>query len=205
MMYIPKYYEMKDYEEIKRFINAYNFATVVSIDGEQPVATHVPVNIYEDDKQLYVSGHLAKGNQQWRTLNNNKSILVIFQGPHGYVSSTWYENEDVPTWDYQSVHIYGEGQLLTHEALEADLAKLLDQYEAHREDGGTWNNLLDDTKQQIKGIVGFKIKVNDIQAAYKLSQNKSEKDYTTIVEHLAESDDEPEQQLADVIKDHRQS
>lgn len=78
MMYIPKYYEMKDYEEIKRFINAYNFATVVSIDGEQPVATHVPVNIYEDDKQLYVSGHLAKGNQQWRTLNNNKSILVIF-------------------------------------------------------------------------------------------------------------------------------
>lgn len=137
MMYIPKYYEMKDYEEIKRFINAYNFATVVSIDGEQPVATHVPVNIYEDDKHLYVSGHLAKGNQQWRTLNNNKSILVIFQGPHGYVSSTWYENEDVPTWDYQSVHIYGGGQLLTHEALEADLAKLLDRYEAHREDGAT--------------------------------------------------------------------
>lgn len=196
---------MKDYEEIKNFIQAHAFATVVSIKEDIPIATHVPVNIYEDDKQLYVSGHLAKGNKQWRTFEDNTSVLVIFQGPHGYISSTWYENEDVPTWDYQSVHIYGESQLLSDKELESDVAKLLDSYEAHREDGATWERLSNSTKQQIKGIVGFKIKVNDIQAAYKLSQNKSEKDYANIVEHLAESDDESEQQLAEAIKDHRQS
>lgn len=202
-MYIPKYYEMKDYEEIKRFIKAHTFATVVTNNGDKPIATHVPVNIYETENQLYISGHLSKGNKQWQTLEDNKAVLVIFQGPHSYISSTWYDKEDVPTWDYQSVHVYGNGKLLSEEALKRDLAILLDKYESHRENGATWDNLSDNTKQQVKGIVGFEIKVNEIEAAYKLSQNKSGNDFSNIVKHLSESDSENERQVAKAIEKQR--
>jgi transcriptional regulator len=199
-MYIPKYYQMHDYEEIKQFMHNNNFVTVITTEGERPIATHLPVNIEEDSNVLYISGHFAKGNKQWQTINNNDNILIIFHGPHGYVSSTWYEQEDVPTWDYESIHTYGEGQLLDEEQLAADLTKLLKQYEQHRDNGATWDNLSDQTKKQIKGIVGFKIKVTDIEAAYKLSQTRSEQEKRNIASQLNNSDNPMDHILADEIE-----
>lgn len=198
-MYIPKYYQMHDYGEIKQFMHNNNFVTIITTDGGKPIATHLPVNIEEYSKVLYISGHFAKVNKQWQTINNNDNILIIFHGPHGYVSSTWYEQEDVPTWDYESVHTYGEGQLLDEEELAEDLTKMLKRYEQHRENGATWENLSDQTKQQIKGIVGFKIKVTDIEAAYKLSQTRSEQEKRNIVSHLDHSDNSIDHSLAEEI------
>jgi transcriptional regulator len=199
-MYIPKYYQLHDYEEIKQFMHNNNFVTVITTEGKKPIATHLPVNIEEHSNVLYISGHFAKGNKQWQTINNNDNILIIFHGPHAYVSSTWYEQEDVPTWDYESIHTYSEGQLLDEEQLAADLTKLLKQYEQHRENGATWDNLSDQTKKQIKGIVGFKIKVTGIEAAYKLSQTRSEQEKRNIALQLNNSDNPMDHTLADEIE-----
>lgn len=199
-MYIPKYYQMHDYEEIKQFMRNNNFVTIITTDGVRPIATHLPVNIEEHSNVLYISGHFARGNKQWQTINNNDNILIIFHGPHGYVSSTWYEQEDVPTWDYESIHTYGEGHLLNEEQLAVDLTKLLKQYEQHRENGATWDDLSDQTKKQIKGIVGFKIKVTNIEAAYKLSQTRSKQEKRNIASQLNNSDNSMDHFLADEIE-----
>lgn len=199
-MYIPKHYQMKDYQEIKNFMTKYNFATVVTVDELKPIATHLPVIINEHDDALFISGHFARGNKQWRTMDNNEDVLIIFHGPHGYISSIWYETEDVPTWDYQSIHVYGKSVLLNEHQLKEDLKVLLDKYESEHRGGATWENLSDQTKIQIKGIVGFKVKVDKLEAAYKLSQNRSETDKENIVIHLNNTESDLDKNLAEEIE-----
>lgn len=199
-MYIPKQYQIHDYEMIKSFMNEHNFVTIVTYNGTTPIATHLPVNIEEKHNELYISGHFAKGNEQWKTIDQNQQVLIIFQGSHGYISSTWYDTEDVPTWDYQSVHAYGTGQLLTTEELESELIKMLDKYENHRPNGASWNNLSKEAKQQIKGIVGFKVKINKLEAAFKMSQNRTQSEKENIIIHLNQSDQLNDKDLACELK-----
>lgn len=147
-----------------------------------------------------ITGHLAKQNELVQTIEHNTQVLVIFQGPDAYISSTWYETEDVPTWDYQSIHVYGEGRLLNHDELVSDLKQLLNHYEDHKDDDATWNHLSEDTKKQIKGIVGFQVKVKDIEAAYKLSQNRSTKEKVNIAKQLKASGNQKESKIAKEIE-----
>lgn len=204
-MYIPKQYNKEDYQEIKAFMQSYNFATIISTRDGRPLATHVPVNIMEDGETLYITGHVAKRNQQWRTLDSSEHILVIFQGPHSYISSTWYEDEDVPTWNYQSVQVYGNSRLLTEDELITDLTALLDKYEGHREHGAIWDNMSEKTKSQMKGIVGFQIKVAEIFAAYKLSQSRSEADKDNIIDTLLTSKNHLDYEVAEAMSQERKS
>ncbi|AVQ34455.1 FMN-binding negative transcriptional regulator [Staphylococcus muscae] len=199
-MYIPKYYQMHDYAEVKRFMKTYPFVTMVTVNEGQPIASHIPVMLEEREEALFLVGHLAKGNAQIQTLNNNNQVLVIFHGPHDYVSSSWYETEDVPTWDYQSVHIYGSSRIQSHDELIQALEKLLDDYEGHRENGATWERLSEQTKKQIHGIEGFEVKVTEIEAAYKLSQTRSENDKNHIVEQLRKIGNDNAITLAQEIK-----
>ncbi|MEB7797552.1 FMN-binding negative transcriptional regulator [Staphylococcus xylosus] len=134
-------------------------------------------------------------------MDGNDKILIIFTGAHGYISSTWYETEDVPTWDYQSVHAYGTGQLLNEKQLKKELSMLLNRYESNHLNGATWENLSEKTKQQIKGIIGFKVKVDKLEAAYKLSQNRSQNDKENIMKELKQTGKPLNSLLADVIKD----
>lgn len=202
-MYIPKYYEVTDLAEIESFVRNHPFGTIISNDNGRPMATHVPMEMSRSGNGYVITGHLAKGNPQWKTINDNDDILLIFQGPHVYVSASWYEKEEVSTWNYQSVHIYGSGRLLSEAELENDLIHLLDRYEGHREAGRTWENLSDKSKDQIKGIVGFKIEVNQVQAAYKMNQNKSSKDYDSVMDHLAEENDQNARQISKEMKRHK--
>ena len=199
-MYIGKHSQINDYEEIKQFIQHNNFATIVTSNDVKPIASHIPVMISEQDDQLVITGHLAKQNELVQTIEHNAQVLVIFQGPDAYISSTWYETEDVPTWDYQSIHVYGEGRLLNHDELVSDLKQLLNHYEGYKDDGATWNHLSEDTKRQIHGIVGFQVKVNDIEAVYKLSQNRSKQEKVNIVKQLKASGNQKESKIAKEIE-----
>ena len=199
-MYIGKHSQINDYEEIKQFIQHNNFATIVTSNDVKPIASHIPVMISEQDDQLVITGHLAKQNELVQTIEHNAQVLVIFQGPDAYISSTWYETEDVPSWDYQSIHVYGEGRLLNHDELVSDLKHLLNHYESHKDDGATWDHLSEDTKKQIHGIVGFQVKVNDIEAAYKLSQNRSKQEKVNIVKQLKASVNQKESKIAKEIE-----
>ncbi|WP_214893495.1 FMN-binding negative transcriptional regulator [Exiguobacterium sp. H66] len=199
-MYIPKYYKVTDFEEIREFIQHHSFGTLVSTRKGRPIATHVPLQLIKEEKDYYITGHVAYGNPQWRTFETSGDVLVIFQGPHAYVSSSWYGEENVPTWNYQAVHVYGSASILKEEALKQDLTKLLNKYEGHRENPISFESLSPELlEKEMKGIVGFKIHVKEVQAAFKMSQNRNEKDYRNIVEKLRNEKDPNSKQVANAM------
>lgn len=200
-MYIPKHYKVTDFDEIKEYIQNNSFGTIVTTKQGKPIASHLPLELHKQGNDYYITGHFAYANPQWRTFeNDNENVLVMFQGPHAYISSSWYKSEDVPTWNYQSVHVYGTASIMSEQELQEDLKLLLQKYEQHRKNPALWENLSSQTKKQIKGIVGFKIKIQEVQAAYKLSQNRNEEDYNNIIDKLHEEKDLNSKALAEAMK-----
>ncbi|MDQ0815941.1 transcriptional regulator [Bacillus pumilus] len=202
-MHIPSFFQVKDMEEVKAFIQLHSFATVVTATDEKPIATHIPVSFHQVEDSYVITGHMAIGNPQWKTFEENEKVLVIFQGPHAYISSSWYEKEAVPTWNYQAVHVYGKAVLLEKGELVKELTTMLETYESHREQPVLWDTLSDELlEKQMKGIVGFKIIIDEVQAAFKLSQNRHERDYAHIIEKLeAEGDVEMAEAMKKRVKD----
>lgn len=202
-MYIPKRYRM-DRDESIQFMKSHPFALLITIDEHRPIAAHIPIEIREEDEKIYATGHIAYGNKQKRALENNADVLLIFQGPHAYISSSWYTVEEVPTWDYLAVHAYGKASILTGEELKKDLERLLCRYESHRENGRLWESFDPKLLQsEMKGIVGFRIEMSSIEAAAKMSQNRKDTDYKKIVNELDKSDEQGDRQVAQWMREQR--
>lgn len=201
-MYIPSYFKVKNVEEVLSFIQTNSFGTLITTNKGKPLATHLPMQIVREEGTCFVTGHMAYGNPQWRTFEKDEEVLVMFQGPHAYISSSWYEKENVPTWNYQAVHLYGTARVLENEELKQDLKALLQKYEKHREDPVLWETLSPQLlENQLKGIVGFKVMIGEIQAAYKLSQNRNETDYHRIIDHLKKEGDPHSNNMAELMKE----
>lgn len=184
-MYIPKYFKMNDYEEVLSFMKEHAFVTLVTTQNGIPIASHIPVHLSEKNDTLFITGHLAYGNPQWRILDQETNVLIIFQGPHAYISSSWYQEENVPTWNYQSVHVYGDTKLLDDDDLRYDLKSMMLKYEQGRENAYTSKERMSRLiEKELPGVKGFKLKVTDIQAQNKLSQNRKTEDYMNIIEQL---------------------
>jgi transcriptional regulator len=202
-MYISKLYREEDRPRILEFLKQNEFATLVAYDGDKPTASHLLMEVVEEGENLLVNGHMAKANPLWRTFESNPEVLIIFQGPHTYISPTWYNHVNVPTWNYQAVHVYGKPSLITDPAaLQTILARLV----ARNETGGSYRleSLPSDfVTTQMKGIVGFQIEVTRIEANYKLSQNRDDEDYRNIVQRLHERKDELSQQVAEAMERQR--
>ncbi|MBD7909632.1 FMN-binding negative transcriptional regulator [Sporosarcina gallistercoris] len=204
-MYIPKYFKVENFDEILDFVQDNSFVTIVTTEQGKPIATHLPLQVITEGDTYYITGHMAYGNSQWRTFEACKDVLVMFQGPHAYISPSWYQEENVPTWNYQAVHVYGVASILNEDELKQDLTMLLQKYEKQREDSVLWDKLSPKLlEKELKGIVGFKIKIQEIQAAYKLSQNRNEVDYRNIIDKLREEKDVNSHQIAEVMRN-RQS
>lgn len=199
-MYIPNINRATDKAEILAFMQRYSFATIITSKDNYPTATHLPFVVSIKDDQVILTSHFAKANEQWQDIEGNP-VLVIFSEPHAYISPQHYEKElNVPTWNYISVHAYGQAQLLTEpEQAFAVLGKTIDTYEsAYRQQ---WEQLPDDFKQKmVKGIVAFEIKVQDLQAKKKLSQNRSGTEQRRIVDSLSKSADTNEQVIGEYMK-----
>ncbi|MEC1648425.1 FMN-binding negative transcriptional regulator [Bacillus halotolerans] len=200
-MYIPKYYKVTNVDDIWDFVQNNSFGTIVTTAQGKPIATHLPLQLMKEGDTYYITGHIAYGNPQWRTFETCEDVLVMFQGPHAYISSSWYEKENVPTWNYQAVHVYGTASILNEEELKHDLTMLLQKYEKHRKNPVLWDKLSPQLlESQLKGIVGFKMKVEEIQASYKLSQNRNEKDYMNIIDQLRNEGNPNSKQLAELME-----
>lgn len=202
-MYIHKLYREENREKILEFLRQNEFATLVTYDGEKPVAGHLLMEIVEDGEALFVNGHMSKANSLWKIFEKNSEVLVIFQGPHTYISPTWYNHVNVPTWNYQSVHVYGKPRLITeqHEAYGL-LKRLIDRHEA--DSHYRLETLPQDfVLKEMKGIVAFQIEVTRIEANYKLSQNRDEENYRSIVSHLEERKDELSHGVAEAMRKNR--
>ena len=199
-MYIPHHYKNENIEEVKDFLVHNSFGILVNqVDGK-PWATHIPLELSVDDQgnDILVS-HISKANPQWKNFEENNEVLCIFNGPHSYISSSWYKEEEVPTWNYIAVHVYGTIEILDEEAVLASLHKLVDKYEANSKNPISIDNLSKKTMRQIKGVVGFQIKIDKIQAAYKLSQGR-EHDHANIVGELERTNNSSSEEIAKLMK-----
>lgn len=199
-MFIPHHYKNENIEEVKDFLEQNSFGILINQVAGKPWATHIPLELDADEKGKDVLvGHIARANPQWKNFEANSEVLCIFNGPHSYISSSWYKEEEVPTWNYIAVHVYGTIKILDEEAVLASLHKLVDKYEANSKNPISIDNLSKKTMRQIKGIVGFQIKIDKIQAAYKLSQGR-EQDHPKIISALEEQKTSGAQEIAKHIK-----
>lgn len=183
-MYIPPQYKNENLSEVKDFLKENSFGILVSQVNGKPWATHIPLELDTDGNgnDILVS-HIAKANPQWQQFSETTEVLCIFNGPHSYISSSWYDEEEVPTWNYIAVHVYGTLKILDEEAVVASMHKLVDKYERNSQCPVSINTLSPQTMRQVKGVVGFQIKITDLQAAKKLSQGR-EHDHDRIIAEL---------------------
>ncbi|HMH23507.1 MAG TPA: FMN-binding negative transcriptional regulator [Puia sp.] len=190
-MHIPRRYEEKDRDKIFSFIKENSFAILVSVSEGIPIGTHIPLLAGKNAEGADVlMGHISRGNEQKSTLTDGAPVLVIFPGPHAYVSPTWYTVPNVPTWNYISVHIYGKIRIMEGDALKAALSQLMDNYEQHLPHPMKLEDIPEKMfNDDVRGIVGFEISIDEIQAAYKLSQNRDEKSFQQVIGQLEQGDE----------------
>jgi len=202
-MYIPKKFRIEDAEEIKDFLNKNSFGALISLVETRITATHLPWHLVEDATtgEWLMHAHIAKPNPQWQALETSPEVMLMFQGAHAYVSSQWYSEENAPTWNYQSVHVYGQARIVSQPELEAMLVQLLQQHEAFMPNPLSYQDLSSDLRERfLKGIVGIEVRVTDLQAAYKLSQNRTAFDFQNIVKELENIPDAQSHEVAKQMK-----
>ncbi|NNJ88760.1 MAG: FMN-binding negative transcriptional regulator [Eudoraea sp.] len=199
-MYIPPKYKNEDLVEVKDFLRSNSFAILINTLKGRPWATHTPLELDRDkDGNDILIGHIARANPQWGAFEANSEVLCIFNGPHSYVSSSWYKEEEVPTWNYIAVHIYGTLSVMSESEVLTWLHGLVDRYEKDEETPLSLKDMSPATLRQVKGVVGFRIKINKIEAAYKLSQGREE-DHERIIHELKKKRDPGSQQVSNIMK-----
>jgi transcriptional regulator len=198
-MYVPAHFQAADRAKIEAIMRDHSFATIVTLDSGSPFASHVPILFFPHrGANGVLAGHVARANPQWRHLATNQEVLVIFQGPHGYVSPNWYQTKPaVPTWNYVAVHAYGVPRLLeSDQEMEALLAATVEKYESGQADPWRGDLPADFKARMLKGIVGFEITVTRLEGKFKLGQNRSAQDIAGVIAALARSERQTERELA---------
>jgi transcriptional regulator len=178
-MYIPQAFRVTDLQTLHEFIERHSFATLVSSVEGKPFATHLPL-LFDRTRSVHgaLLGHVARANPQWHAFDGQQEALAMFQGPHAYVSPSWYATSPaVPTWNYTAVHVYGAPQVIDDDQAFSDLLdKLIAFYEAGM--ANPWSGRLppDFRTNLMKGIVGFMMHIERIEGKFKLSQNVARAD-----------------------------
>jgi len=193
-VYVPEHFAETDPQTLAAFIDEQSFGTLVTSVAGKPFASHVPL-LYDRAAGL-LHCHVARANSQWRHFESSPEALVIFAGPHGYVSPTWYVDAGVPTWNYAVVHVYGEGRAVDDAAATA---KHVEALAAKHERGNTppWTPTYD--ARRLAGIVGVEIRVRTIEGKFKLSQNRSAADRAAVATKLAASGTDNDLALAALV------
>lgn len=201
-MYSPPYNHAEDRREVVAFMRANSFAALVTATGGVPMASHLPVIVAEGEQGIVIHSHMAKNNPQWQEFFDDE-VLVVFWGPHAYVSPRWYEQQErVPTWNYAAVHAYGKVTLTTdrkvkHAAQRELVAQLdpqwLPKFDALRPEY---------VENMLAGIVTFDIAVTRLETRWKLSQNRGRREQELIAAELDKSGDSVERALAALTRKH---
>lgn len=189
-MYIPNHYVEEDTQKLAAFMKAHSFGVMVNIVNGKPWGTHLPFVVTEKEGKIILTSHMARANDSWKELSNGQELLVIFQGPHAYISPSLYEKkQNVPTWNYIAVHAYGKPRIISdhNEIISVLEAMILSYEEAYF---AQWKELSQDyVSKMVKGIVAFDIEVTQLQGKYKLSQNKTQLEQRNIITKLEKEDD----------------
>lgn len=180
------HYLMTDPAEVRRLIRHHPWATFVSPTSNGLVASHYPVLLEdrEDERDITLVSHFGRPDETTHELGQHE-ILVIIQGPHDYVSASWYAPGDlVPTWNHVTAHLHGTPEILGEEENYEMLSRLTDHFERHHPGGRRLAEDEEGTRHAAKGTVGLRMRVTRFDARAKLSQNKPDEIATNIVGHL---------------------
>lgn len=202
-MYLPRKYQKTDNSYIFEFIKKHPFATVVS-QGNRLLATHLPVLTEGAAENFRLFSHMANHNEQLQFVQDQSEALLIFQGAHGYVSSSWYSEKNISTWDYSAVHVNVRITRQTEGELESSLENLVHHFEKDQKQPLMYHDIpkpmLD---EHLPLITGFWCEILHIDAIAKLHQGYPKEDVVSVIEHLAaEKDPEAQKLKNDIQKEH---
>lgn len=193
-MYIPEFFKETNPERISTLVEGNSFGMLVTAPDGVPFVSHLPfIFDHAAGSKGKLLCHMAQANPQWQHFSSCSEVLAVFQGPHAYVSPSWYSSPGVPTWNYAVVHLRGKPRLIESESeLEALVERLTHVYESHMP--SPWKpNLAGERRTKLLNmIVGFEIEVTDIQGKFKLSQNRPIEDQQRVIEALSQSSNQTE-------------
>ncbi len=200
-MYNPASFAEHDVSTLHAFLRRHSFATLVCSGEGGLVASHLPLLLDAQAGRLgHLLGHMARANPQWRQVEGE--VLAIFQGPHTYISPSWYEEPGmVPTWNYIAVHAYGTWQLVDH---RAEVLEILQHavafYEGPRPEPWTMDLQGERLEGLLRSIVGFRIEISRLEGKWKLSQNHPEERRRKVIRGLRQQTDDDSQQIAAMME-----
>lgn len=200
-MYIPEPFQITDSAAIEAFVEQHPFGTLL-VNGQDgiPLASHIPFLFHKNKEKWLIEGHLAKANPQSAAIRSGNPAKLIINGAHGYVSSGVYGHVNVPTYNYQAVHLSGMLDRLSDTDLRNHLSQVVDRFEQNRENpvktSALPKEMLNAYEQE---IIGFRLTIFKTEAAFKLSQNRNNSDFLNIIEELRNGNAD-QQQVADEMQ-----
>lgn len=204
-MYIPASFHVDDTDRLQLIIRRYPFALLLSVHDGGIVTTHLPFLLDpERGPQGVLLAHMARANSHWRLFDGNRESLVVFTGPHSYISPSWYENPvTVPTWNYVTVHAHGRPTIINEKSrVRALLDQLVDEHEAKLHPHWSTKQADAHVQQQLEHIVEFEMEITHMEGKFKLSQNRSRGDQQNVAHALEVSENPLAHELAAFM--HRQ-
>ena len=186
-LYIPKAQLVEDRNFLHDFMDEYSFVDLITSLPTLRI-THIPV-LLDRTAGTYgkILGHISRQNPQRQAFDGRHTAVIVFRGPHGYISPTWYTKKDsVPTWNFAVVHAIGRPSAISEKAALNDLlARLIDRFEGNHGSGYDFSKLPGDyVSSLMDGIVGFEMPIDSLEGKFKLGQNMSEVDKQGVLEHL---------------------
>jgi transcriptional regulator len=199
-MYLPDHFREDDPQRLAALMAGHGFATLVTVADGAPFASHLPLYHEAGDGHGTLYGHLARSNPQAAHLAAGAPLLAIFQGPHAYVSPSWYATAGVPTWNYAVVHARGRARIIDDATqLERILDRLVERYDDEVADPDGPVIAAEPRRRMLAGIVGFAIDIEELSGKYKLSQNRPAEDRQRVVARLGQSDSAAAQAVAGLM------
>ncbi len=184
-MYKLPYFTEENEERVFDFMNKNSFAIITGYDGNFPVATHVPIDIKKQEGQIILTGHMMKNTDHHKAFLRNENVLIIFNGPHCYVSASWYTKKDVAsTWNYIDVHAKGKIKFTDEESTKKIIESITNKYEGNKSEAAFNKLPREYVDRLVKAIVGFTIEVSSVENVFKLSQNHEVETRESIIEQL---------------------
>jgi transcriptional regulator len=195
-MYVPKHFAEDDADKLAALIEDNSFGVLVTVTDGRPFASHIPF-LYDRAENMLL-GHVARANPQWRHFSSGSDIMVLFQGPHGYISPSWYLSPGVPTWNYAVAHVYGSARALEE---PSRIKTIVDELTGKHERGNQppWVPTYD--PKMLNAIVGIEIAIKEVQGKFKLNQNRSAADRAAVILKLSASGSEADLALAKLMEE----
>jgi transcriptional regulator len=203
-MYIPTPFREDRLDVLHEAMRQNSFATLVSLGPDGLIATHLPL-LLDPTRGTHgtLIGHVARENPHWRAFDGDQETLAIFNGPHAYISPSWYTTAyAVPTWNYVTVHAYSRPRLVEDEAGLYDIvAKTVATFEQQFDYAWDLEARRDYAEKLLKNIVGFEMTITRLEGKRKLSQNRPKADQEGVIAGLEAGSDPLGLAVANIMRE----